>query len=207
MTKLRGKSLNLGISPDEVLRQPCEPVERFDAELRDWIDEMLILMRVREGIGVTDPQVGITKRFFVCGIENRSLSLINPNITAVGGKTEMIEGCLSLPEVQVNITPSDRLHVIGYELDGQKKQFEFTGLWARAVHHELDHLLGLKSGWAQASVFGSKFFSFGRRYLDRIHTRAKNRCTGNGSVHKTRRGTSSWLAQWGRTDIAVGVDR
>jgi len=207
MMNLRGESLNLRIFPDEVLRQPCEPVERFDVELRDLIDEMLILMRVRDGIGLAAPQVGITKRFFVCGIENRSISLINPSITALGGKTDMIEGCLSLPEVQVNITRNECLLVTGYDLNGKRKQFEFTGLWARAVHHELDHLLGLKSGWAQASVFGSKFFRFGRRYLDRIHTRAKNRCTGNGSVHKTRRGTSSWLAQWGRTDIAVGVDR
>ena len=93
MMNLRGESLNLRIFPDEVLRQPCEPVERFDVELRDLIDEMLILMRVRDGIGLAAPQVGITKRFFVCGIENRSISLINPSITALGGKTDMIEGC------------------------------------------------------------------------------------------------------------------
>lgn len=52
MMKLRGESLHLRIFPDEALRQPCEPVERFDAELCDLIDEMFILMRVREGIGL-----------------------------------------------------------------------------------------------------------------------------------------------------------
>ncbi|HOG07379.1 MAG: peptide deformylase [Syntrophales bacterium] len=143
MNKSREESLRLRIFPDEVLRQSCESVERFDAELRDLIDEMLVLMRVREGIGLAAPQVGITKRFFVCEIENRSFSLINPRITAVGGKAEMIEGCLSLPEVQVTITRSDRLLVIGYDLKGQIKQFEFKGLWARVIQHELDHLDGV----------------------------------------------------------------
>ncbi|MBN1547005.1 MAG: peptide deformylase [Syntrophaceae bacterium] len=143
MKKLREESLNLRISPDEVLRQSCETVEKFDAELRDLINEMFILMRVRKGIGLAAPQVGITKRFFVSEIENQSISLINPRIKAVGGKTGMIEGCLSLPEVLVNITRSDRLLVIGYDFKGQIKQLEFTGLWARVIQHELDHLDGV----------------------------------------------------------------
>jgi peptide deformylase len=142
MEQLKGEALNLRIFPDPILRQSCEPVERFDTELRDLIDEMHLLMRVREGIGLAAPQVGITKRLLVCGIENRSISLINPSIAVVGGQAEMIEGCLSLPEVQVNITRSECLLVTGYDLKGQKKQFEFTGLWARVVQHELGSL-----GW------------------------------------------------------------
>lgn len=143
MPKLRGEFLNLRVFPDEALRQPCEPVERFDAELRDLIDEMFILMRVREGIGLAAPQVGITRRLFVCEIENRSISLINPSIMAVGGQAEMIEGCLSLPDVQVNVTRNDRLLVVGYDREGGKRQLEFTGLWARVIQHELDHLNGV----------------------------------------------------------------
>jgi len=143
MMKLRGESLHLRIFPDEVLRQACESVESFNTELRDLIDEMLVLMRVREGIGLAAPQVGITKRFFVCEVENLSISLINPSITAVDGQAEMIEGCLSLPEVQVNVTRSERLLVSGYDLNGQKKKFDFTGLWARVIQHELDHLDGV----------------------------------------------------------------
>ncbi len=143
MEKLKGEALNLRIFPDPILWQSCEPVERFDTELRDLIDEMHLLMRVREGIGLAAPQVGITKRLLVCGIENRSISLINPSITAVGGQAEMIEGCLSLPEVQLNITRSECLLVTGYDLKGGKKKFEFTGLWARVVQHELDHLDGV----------------------------------------------------------------
>jgi peptide deformylase len=112
--------LNLRIFPDEVLRQACEPVESFNTELRDLIDEMLMLMRVREGIGLAAPQVGITKRLFVCEIENRAIRLINTSIMAVDGQAEMIEGCLSLPEVHVKVTRSDRLLVSGYDLNGKK---------------------------------------------------------------------------------------
>jgi len=140
MMKSRGERLSLRIFPDKVLRQVCEPVERFDPELRDLIDEMFVLIRALDGIGLAAPQVGMTKRLFVCEIESRSISLINPNITSLDGQAEMIEGCLSLTEVQVKVTRSDRLCVNGYDLKGQKKKFEFTGLWARVVQHELDHL-------------------------------------------------------------------
>jgi len=135
--------LNLRIFPDAVLRQVCKPVERFNAELRESIAEMVALMRVHDGIGLAAPQVGIVKRFFVCEIENRSLSLINPNIITVSGEAGMIEGCLSLPEVQVNVVRSERLHVYGFDFYGRRKQFEFTGLWARVVQHEMDHLEGI----------------------------------------------------------------
>lgn len=135
--------MNLRFFPDDVLRKICEPVERFDAELRELIAEMLVLMRTHEGIGLAAPQVGITKRLFVCEIENHSLSLINPIIKNISGQGEMIEGCLSLPEVQVNVTRSDCIHVHGRDLKGQKKKYEFTGLWARVVQHEMDHLDGV----------------------------------------------------------------
>lgn len=141
--KSRGRPLSLRIFPDDVLQQICEPVERFDAELRDLIDEMLVLMRASNGIGLAAPQVGITKRLFVCEIENSSISLINPSITNVSGQAEMIEGCLSLPNVQVNIARNDCIRVAGYDPEGRRKQIELTGLWARVVQHEIDHLDGV----------------------------------------------------------------
>jgi peptide deformylase len=143
MMKSRDRQLSLRILPDNALRQICEPVEKFDAELLDLIDEMLVLMRTLNGIGLAAPQVGITKRLFVCEIENHSITLINPSITNANGQTEMIEGCLSLPEVQVNVTRSDRLCVYGRNVKGHKTRFELTGLWARVVKHEMDHLEGI----------------------------------------------------------------
>jgi len=143
--KSRGERepLNLRIFPDEVLRQVCEPVEKFDAEIRDLIADMLVLMRIHNGIGLAAPQVGIKKRWFVCEIDNHSLILINPGIRNSIGQDEMIEGCLSLPEMQVNVTRSDRIHVDGYDFKGQRQQYVLTGLWARVVQHEMDHLDGV----------------------------------------------------------------
>lgn len=137
------RQLSLKIYPDSALRQVCTPVGRFDGELGDLINEMLILMRTNNGIGLAAPQVGITKRLFVCELEGRAISLINPEIKVVSGQAEMVEGCLSLPEVQVNVTRNEQLHVHGYDSKGQRKQLKMSGLWARVVQHETDHLNGV----------------------------------------------------------------
>jgi len=143
MMKSRMRQLSLKLFPDEVLRQVCEPVERFDTELRDLLDEMRVLMRTHNGIGLAAPQVGITKRLFVCGIEDQTISLVNPEILDVDGKAGMIEGCLSLPDVEVNVTRNEHLHLRGYDARGRKKQFRMDGLWARVAQHEMDHLDGV----------------------------------------------------------------
>ena len=141
--KSRERPLSLKVFPDDVLRQVCEPVERFDAELRDLLDEMLVLMRARDGIGLAAPQVGITKRLFVCELEGSTVSLINPKIMGVGGQAQMVEGCLSLPEAQVNVMRNDYMRVAGYDPEGRKEQLALTGLWARVAQHEIDHLNGV----------------------------------------------------------------
>ena len=137
------KQLSLKIYPDSALRQVCKPVGRFDGELRDLINEMLFVMRTNNGIGLAAPQVGITERLFVCELEGRAISLINPKIKEISGQAEMVEGCLSLPEVHVNVTRIEQLHVHGYDSRGRKKQLEMSGLWARVIQHEIDHLNGV----------------------------------------------------------------
>jgi peptide deformylase len=104
---------------------------------------MLCLMRRNNGIGLAAPQVGITKRLFVCEIEGYTISLINPQISDVGGQAEMIEGCLSLPGVHVNVTRNEQLHVQGYDSEGRRKELKMSGLWARVAQHEIDHLNGV----------------------------------------------------------------
>jgi peptide deformylase len=137
------QQLRLKFYPDSALRQVCEPVDKFDEELRVLIEEMLFLMRTHNGIGLAAPQVGITKRLLVCELEGHTVSLTNPEIIDVNGQEEMIEGCLSLPEVHVNVTRSEQLHVHGYDSKGQGIQFKMTGLWARVIQHEMDHLDGV----------------------------------------------------------------
>ena len=86
--------LRLRLYPDPLLREPCEPVERFDSWLSDVFEEMLALMRTHDGIGLAGPQAGLTQRLFVTEIDGRTLCLANPVILAGGGRDRMAEGCL-----------------------------------------------------------------------------------------------------------------
>lgn len=137
------ESLSLRIHPDSVLRQVCEPVEGFDSTLRDLRDEMLRLMRAEEGIGLAAPQVGIPRRLFVCEIEGQSMSLVNPRIDSGVGSDNMVEGCLRLPDTQVDVTRRQGIRVTAYDAYGRRKQMEASGLWARVMQHESDHLNGV----------------------------------------------------------------
>ena len=141
--KSHRQQLSLKIYPDAALRQVCKLVSRFDGELRDLTNEMLYVMRTNNGIGLAAPQVGITKRLFVCELEGRAINLINPEIKDVSGQAEMVEGCLSLPDVQVNVTRNEQLHVRGYDFKGRRIQLKMSGLWARVIQHEIDHLNGV----------------------------------------------------------------
>ena len=137
------ESLNLILYPDPILRQICKPVEHFDSTLQDLLDEMLVLMRDNDGIGLAASQVGILKRLFICEIEDKQISIMNPTILHSRGETEMVEGCLSMPGINASITRKRSLCLSGYDFNGQKVEFALTDLWARVAQHELDHLNGI----------------------------------------------------------------
>jgi len=135
--------LSLRLYPDSVLRQPCGPVERFDAWLSDVFEEMLALMRAHDGIGLAGPQAGLTRRLFVAEIEGQTLCLANPVILVRGGRDRMVEGCLSLPGLQVEIERDVQVEVQAYDARGTKQKHRVQGLWARVMQHEIDHLDGV----------------------------------------------------------------
>jgi peptide deformylase len=135
--------LSLVLYPDTILRTVCEPVDTFDSTLRDVADEMLTLMRQHQGIGLAAPQVGLRHRLMVCGIENRLFALTNYEVKDATEPRDFIEGCLSLPGVQVNVRRPERIRITGYDLHGQRRGFGAAGLWARVIQHELDHLNGV----------------------------------------------------------------
>ena len=139
----RIRPLALVLYPDPVLRTVCEPVETFDSTLRDVAEEMLALMQHHQGIGLAAPQVGLRQRLIVAGIDNRRLVLVNPEVLAASVPRDLIEGCLSLPGVQTNVRRPERIRVTGFDLRGQHRSFGATGLWARVIQHELDHLNGV----------------------------------------------------------------
>jgi peptide deformylase len=135
--------LSLVLYPDTILRKVCEPVDAFDSTLRDLADEMFALMRQHQGIGLAAPQVGLRQRLIVCGLEDRLFTLTNFEVKDASEPRDFIEGCLSLPGVQVNARRPERIRVTGYDLQGQRRSFGAVGLWARVIQHELDHLNGV----------------------------------------------------------------
>jgi peptide deformylase len=101
------------------------------------------LMTVRGGIGLAGPQVAIEQRLLVCRIGERSLSLMNPEVRTAGISGLLTEGCLSLPDTLVTVLRPERIEVRGYDDRGCRQAFSATGLWARVIQHELDHLNGV----------------------------------------------------------------
>jgi peptide deformylase len=129
--------------PDPLLRRLCAPVERFDNTLREIADEMTALMQSRSGIGLAAPQAGLDQRLLVCGIESQLIAMANPTILESAHAGEFLEGCLSLPGITVKVMRPERIRVCGYDVHGRRRSFGATGLWARVIQHELDHLNGV----------------------------------------------------------------
>ncbi|HOP98706.1 MAG TPA: peptide deformylase [Verrucomicrobiota bacterium] len=136
-------TLSLVFYPNPILRAICRPVDNHDSALRDLIQEMFSLMHMHAGIGLAGPQVAVEQRVLVCAIRGQQLCLTNPEIREAGQPGEFVEGCLSLPDVQISVTRPERIQVIGYDERGRKTRFGATGLWARVIQHELDHLNGV----------------------------------------------------------------
>jgi len=138
-----GASLVLRTVPDPVLRLVCEPVDAFDRPLRELVEEMHQLMLRHRGIGLAAPQAGVGLRLFIGEIDDQRLSVVNPRIQAFGARAEeAVEGCLSLPGVEVPVIRPSVIELSGWTPEGKALSFVAEGLWARVVQHEVDHLNG-----------------------------------------------------------------
>jgi len=131
---------------DPILKTKARPVERFDDELRDEVARMAILMHDALGIGLAAPQVGISHRVLVYRVEPDSptVALVNPEIEWSSRDEEISEeGCLSLPFVHVDVERPVAVLVRARDERGEQLVIEATGLEARVIQHEIDHLDGI----------------------------------------------------------------
>jgi len=140
--------LEIRTYPDDVLKKKALPVEKVDKSLQRLIDNMIETMYAAPGIGLAAPQVGVSKRLLVIDISSKEekiplIVLINPEITESDGLIDSEEGCLSLPDYTTVVKRADRLIVKGLDRDGSPVEMECTGLLARAIQHEIDHLDGV----------------------------------------------------------------
>jgi peptide deformylase len=136
------------ILPDPLLRKVSEPVERVDDDLRRLMDDMLETMYAAPGIGLAAVQVGVPRRLLVIDVAEdeeapQPLCLVNPEIVSLSAETRLHEeGCLSIPDVRVEIERPALVTVRYTDRAGDRRELEASGLLATAIQHEINHLDG-----------------------------------------------------------------
>ena len=138
----------LRIYGDPVLGSRAEEISRFDAGLRALASDMLETMDKAGGVGLAANQVGILKRIFVyaCSHTQSGLrgALVNPVWTPVGEQQQTgPEGCLSIPGISAETTRFNQVFVSGQDIEGRPVSMVASGLMARCIQHETDHLDGV----------------------------------------------------------------
>jgi peptide deformylase len=134
--------------PDPVLRKMSARVERVDDDLRRLADDMLETMYDAPGVGLAAVQVGVPRRLIVLDTAGKDeepspLVLINPEILRLGSEMRVHEeGCLSIPDVRIEIERPASLRVRCLDRNGKQRELEVEGLLATAIQHEIDHLNG-----------------------------------------------------------------
>jgi len=133
---------------DPILRAKAEPVTKLNYQLVKLIDDMQDTMYANRGVGLAAPQIGASVRIIVVDISggtepDKRLVLLNPRIVASSERETAEEGCLSIPEFITTVPRAKSVKVIGETLSGEKLQIETTGLEARGLQHEIDHLNGI----------------------------------------------------------------
>jgi peptide deformylase len=135
--------LDLHLLGSPVLREESKPVAEVDNEVRQFIADLFETMYAARGVGLAANQVGVARRVAVVDAEGQKLVLINPRILEASGRETGEEGCLSIPDLYGDVTRPDHVVLEALDQDGRPYRVDLTGLPARAVQHEIDHLDGI----------------------------------------------------------------
>ena len=135
--------LRLHVLGSPVLRQHSGDVKVVDDEVRRLIEDMLETMDAAKGIGLAANQVGVPRRVAVVDVDGDRFAMIDPRIVETEGRATAEEGCLSIPDVYADVTRPDRVVIEALDADGNLYRKDASGLKARAIQHEIDHLDGI----------------------------------------------------------------
>jgi peptide deformylase len=131
---------------DPVLKSKATPVDRFDESLRKQVNRMAGIMNDALGVGLAAPQLGISQRLLVyrVGPDAPVIALANPEIEWTSKDEEYLdEGCLSIPGILVDVERPVHVRVRAQDEHGEERVVEASGLEARVILHEMDHLDGV----------------------------------------------------------------
>jgi len=131
--------------PDPRLRAVAEPVEHFDADLRQLADDLLETMRAAPGVGITAPHIGVLKRLVVLELTPGEVRFyVNPRLLWSSPETaRATEGSVSMPGVNEEVERAARIRLSYQDLDGSEHEEEADGFLAVCHQHEIDQLDGI----------------------------------------------------------------
>jgi peptide deformylase len=128
---------------DPVLRQACPPVTEFGPSLRRLVTDLRETCDLPGRAGVAAPQIGVQRRVFSYRVDAQEGYVVNPELVSCEGEVETDdESCLSLPGLWAPTPRWTRAVVRGVDMEGKPIQVEGSGLMARCLQHETDHLEG-----------------------------------------------------------------
>lgn len=134
--------------PHPILTTTAVPVRKINDEFRKTAAEMFELMYESEGVGLAGNQVGLPWRFFVMNPtadpnqKDKEFVFINPVIIKKNGRIESDEGCLSFPDLTLQVVRAETIVFQAINLNGELHKYQWKGFSARIVQHETDHLNG-----------------------------------------------------------------
>jgi len=139
--------LEIMVFGNPVLTQKASEIEDIDEDVYRLAQNMLHTMHAAPGIGLAAPQVNHSIRLITIDLSvgekvDDVIILINPEIVSSDGEQIMEEGCLSVPEINEKVSRPARVVVKGIDIEGNERTIESSGLLARALCHEIDHLNG-----------------------------------------------------------------
>lgn len=145
------KRILLADSPEDLekLHQKSEKVEKVGSDTKKLVQEMFESMKAGSGIGLSAPQIGVLKRVMIAEYKSEKdpvprTVLINPEIIWTSKKEELDEeGCLSFPNIYGIVRRPEKIRYKALDENGQPIEKKATGLLARIIQHEIDHLNGV----------------------------------------------------------------
>lgn len=139
MTKTK---LRIHTWPESILRKKCRKVETVDDAMRAIFDEMYCLMVKDKGVGLAANQVGLDSALVIVEFEEKIFKLVNPVIVKKEGTMKMLEGCLSFPGLEIEVTRSKKVWVSALNEHGEPLEIEASDILAIIFQHEIDHING-----------------------------------------------------------------
>ncbi|MCS7181120.1 MAG: peptide deformylase [bacterium] len=130
---------------ESILRKKAEEVKEIDEKIDKLIKSMKQTLIYVKGLGISAPQIGVSKRIFIAYDKEKEnyLTIINPEVIEIEGREIDLEGCLSFPEIYFSISRAKKILLKGLNEKGKEILVEGENLLARCFQHEIDHLNGI----------------------------------------------------------------